>query len=343
MKKINAILALMLALGMLFCITGCGKEPQGSAKDAYDSLLLTGNKAGEGSNVNVYHSYEDFRSGIVDGLYDSDVEKVNFDDPESFGKFSEDYFGSHFLAVISVEDAKSGNIAIDRIEQGEDGTIRVYFVSSAPSDGAEAEPFSAVIGFDNEKYSTASMIEVYMDAKLQGSNFIDNHEIYNPALTPDDVKIVRGGYIEGSYLTACYDYSAFINLLSAAYGLDRNTALTVFGNGNYELVGDEYRVISQADIEALRGFDEAYFDTHFLVAVSISLTSGSMRTNLVDVVNEGGVIKIFLSTVRPGEVGTCDMVSDTVYIGLDRSVFSTDAQIEFYVNGAVMQSFFKEA
>ena len=343
MKKINAILALMLALGMLFCITGCGKEPQGSAKDAYDSLLLTGNKAGEGSNVNVYHSYEDFRSGIVDGLYDSDAEKVNFDDPESFGKFSEDYFGSHFLAVISVEDAKSGNIAIDRIEQGEDGTIRVYFVSSAPSDGAEAEPFSAVIGFDKEKYSTASMIEVYMDAKLQGSNFIDNHEIYNPALNPDDVKIVRGGYIEGSYLTACYDYSAFINLLSAAYGLDRNTALTVFGNGNYELVGDEYRVISQADIEALRGFDEAYFDTHFLVAVSISLTSGSMRTNLVDVVNEGGVIKIFLSTVRPGEVGTCDMVSDTVYIGLDRSVFSTDAQIEFYVNGAVMQSFFKEA
>ncbi|MDD7488519.1 MAG: hypothetical protein PUK25_02395, partial [Clostridiales bacterium] len=99
----------------------------------------------------------------------------------------------------------------------------------------------------------------------------------------------------------------------------------------------------QADIEALRGFDEAYFDTHFLVAVSISLTSGSMRTNLVDVVNEGGVIKIFLSTVRPGEVGTCDMVSDTVYIGLDRSVFSTDAQIEFYVNGAVMQSFYKEA
>ena len=126
MKKINAILALMLALGMLFCITGCGKEPQGSAKDTYDSLLLTGNKAGEGSNVNVYHSYEDFRSGIVDGLYDSDAEKVNFDDPESFGKFSEDYFGSHFLAVISVEDAKSGNIAIDRIEQGEDGTIRVY-------------------------------------------------------------------------------------------------------------------------------------------------------------------------------------------------------------------------
>ena len=343
MKKINAILALMLALGMLFCITGCGKEPQGSAKDAYDSLLLTGNKAGEGSNVNVYHSYEDFRSGIVDGLYDSDAEKVNFDDPESFGKFSEDYFGSHFLAVISVDEAKSGNIAIDRIEQGEDGTIRVYFVSSAPSDGAEAEPFSAVIGFDKEKYSTASMIEVYMDAKLQGSNFIDNHEIYNPALTPDDVKIVRGDYIEGSYLTTCYDYSAFINLLSAAYGLDRNTALTVFGNGNYELVGDEYRVISQADIEALRGFDEAYFDTHFLVAVSISLTSGSMRTNLVDVVNEGGVIKIFLSTVRPGEVGTCDMVSDTVYIGLDRSVFSTDAQIEFYVNGAVMQSFFKEA
>lgn len=344
MKKATVILALILALGMLFCAVGCEKENETDEPgDTYDSLLLTGDKAGESSNVTVYQSYEDFRSGIVDELYDSDAERIDFDDPEGFGRFSKDYFGSHFLAVVSTQDVLNGNAAIDRIEQDGDGTIRVYFVSDAASDDAKDGPFSAVIGFDKEKYSTASMIEVYMNAKLQGANLINNPEVYNPALTPDDVRIVRGDYIEGSYLNACYDYTAFINSLSAMYDLDPDTALTVFGSGSDGLAGDESRVVSQADIEALRGFDEAYFDTHFLVAVSVSLTSGSMRTNLVDVVDDNGVIKIFIRTARPGDVGTCDMVSDTVYIGLDRSVFSTDAEIEFYVNGAAMPGFNKES
>lgn len=131
---------------------------------------------------------------------------------------------------------------------------------------------------------------------------------HNNAITEADVQIIRGGYIEKSSIEIFTGYAEY--------------ARALFGML-------DPRVSSSTDDS--RFFTEEYFNTHFVLSVNVSLPSSAHRVTLRDVVVEDGVIRVYLNHISNG--GSCDMVSDRVLIGLDRSVFSENDAVEIFVNG----------
>ncbi len=84
--------------------------------------------------------------------------------------------------------------------------------------------------------------------------------------------------------------------------------------------------------EQLAKFDAKYFEQHFAIVINLKLTSGSARVSLGSMMQEDGVTKIYLTSFVPGDVGTCDMASAHILLGMDRAVFDPNAKIEVYLN-----------
>ena len=68
----------------------------------------------------------------------------------------------------------------------------------------------------------------------------------------------------------------------------------------------------------------------------MELNSGSTKVELVKVAVDGGVTRIYLSSYIPGDVGTCDMASAHVFIGLNKVKFDGYGKIEIYVNNVLV-------
>lgn len=110
---------------------------------------------------------------------------------------------------------------------------------------------------------------------------------------------------------------------------DEDSSLAVQGSVNAE----SHRV----NIEGLEKFnDEEYFKSYYVVAINLELTSGSARVKLEKVMVDGGVTRIYLSSGVSGGVGTDDMASAHVFIGLNRVKFDGYGKIEVYVNNMLM-------
>lgn len=80
-------------------------------------------------------------------------------------------------------------------------------------------------------------------------------------------------------------------------------------------------------------FDEEYFEEHFVLALRLTLTGGSVKAKLSNVVVDGDTTKICLTSVALGDVGTCDMVSVHVLIGLSVDKYDINNKTVVLMNG----------
>ena len=121
------------------------------------------------------------------------------------------------------------------------------------------------------------------------------------------------------------EYSAGIMQI---LNLDSSSSLAAPG----AVSGDDKRVN-----EGLGRFNnKEYFNNYYVVAFSMELNSGSTKVELVKVAVDGGVTRIYLSSYIPGDVGTCDMASAHVFIGLNKVKFDGYGKIEIYVNNVLV-------
>jgi hypothetical protein len=74
------------------------------------------------------------------------------------------------------------------------------------------------------------------------------------------------------------------------------------------------------DEEALKGYDEAFFEKSALVIVVETVGSGSVQLELESVRISDGVATVTLSRTMPGEVGTSDMATWMLWAEVDKNL-----------------------
>lgn len=80
-------------------------------------------------------------------------------------------------------------------------------------------------------------------------------------------------------------------------------------------------------------FDEEYFDEHFVLALRLTLSGGSVKAALSNIVSDGDSTKIYMTSVAYGDAGTCDMVSVHVLIGLSVEKYDINNKAVILMNG----------
>ena len=80
-------------------------------------------------------------------------------------------------------------------------------------------------------------------------------------------------------------------------------------------------------------FDEEYFDEHFVLTLRLTLSGGSVKAALSNIVSDGDSTKIYLTSVAYGDVGTTDMVSVHVLIGLSVDKYDINNKAVVHMNG----------
>lgn len=97
----------------------------------------------------------------------------------------------------------------------------------------------------------------------------------------------------------------------------------------------QYAAASDAAKNPVEFATEEYFETHYLVAFRMVLTSGSQKVKLENIKYDSGKVKIYLSCDIDGDVGTSDMASASVLIGIKKAEGITDTVLEIYVNDVI--------
>lgn len=80
-------------------------------------------------------------------------------------------------------------------------------------------------------------------------------------------------------------------------------------------------------------FDEEYFNEHFVLALRLTLSGGSVKAALSNIVLDEDLTKIYLTSVAHGDVGTCDMVFVHVLIGLRVDKYDINNKTAVLMNG----------
>lgn len=80
-------------------------------------------------------------------------------------------------------------------------------------------------------------------------------------------------------------------------------------------------------------FDEDYFDEHFVLALRLTLSGGSVKATLDNIVSADDSTKIYLTSIAYGDAGTCDMVSVHVLIGLSVEKYDINNKAIVLMNG----------
>lgn len=81
---------------------------------------------------------------------------------------------------------------------------------------------------------------------------------------------------------------------------------------------------------------EEYFETHYLVVFRMALTSGSQKVNFKNIEYGSDTVKIYLSCDIDGDVGTSDMASASVLIGVKKREGTANGIPEIYVNDVIL-------
>lgn len=87
------------------------------------------------------------------------------------------------------------------------------------------------------------------------------------------------------------------------------------------------------DEEALKGYDEAFFEKSALVIVVETVGSGSVRLDMESIRVSDGVASVTLSRTMPGEEGTDDMATWLLWAEVDK-----DLDFEWVLEGGSNQT-----
>jgi hypothetical protein len=87
------------------------------------------------------------------------------------------------------------------------------------------------------------------------------------------------------------------------------------------------------DEEALKGYDEAFFERSALVIVVETVGSGSVQLDIESIRLSDGTASVTLKRAMPGEVGTSDMATWLLWAEVDR-----DLDFEWVLEGGSKQS-----
>lgn len=86
------------------------------------------------------------------------------------------------------------------------------------------------------------------------------------------------------------------------------------------------------DISMLELFDEDYFSEHFVLTLDIQLPSGSAKVSVDKIMSDNDETKIYLSSVILSDLGTCDMVTAHIVLGLSKSDYDAQAKTSVFMN-----------
>ncbi len=137
--------------------------------------------------------------------------------------------------------------------------------------------------------------------------------------------------------------------------VEQDKFFAYYGGYDESLMSDELIVINDYDefkqfnmvdwlSQYAASFDETkdpelataeYFETHYLVAFRMALTSGSQKVKFENISYDSDTVKIYLSCGIEGDVGTSDMASVSVLIGVKKTEGITNVTPEIYVNDVI--------
>jgi len=90
--------------------------------------------------------------------------------------------------------------------------------------------------------------------------------------------------------------------------------------------------------DGLQGFDAAFFETHALVIVYETVTSGSVRLELEKITADGDVASVFIRRTMSGDVGTNDMATWLLWAEVEKNLaYSWEIANSSGLPGAVTQ------
>lgn len=255
--------------------------------------VITG-EYGEAPTIHFTESVRDLET-----LIEKQQERYDIREPfeEALTKYDETYFENHVLLVAVFEEG-SGSIghSVSDVTIDDEGMLRVYVNRHIPEIGtADMAGWHILVPVERGEVP-------YQDAKL----YVDHKE-------HDSVHIFRT------------DLFAFYDDVESVHAFDNLE--------DFRSYIDEVKNFYQLHIEGtffdhIRRYDEAFFDLHSLVVITLEEPSGSIRHVVKDYSVDDEVLTVSIERRIP-EVGTDDMANWHVLIELPNDQFDyKDVEIE---------------
>ena len=95
------------------------------------------------------------------------------------------------------------------------------------------------------------------------------------------------------------------------------TRITYTHNQNYVRYITSPAALDHYGIDALKQYDETFFEKKALVLVCETVTSGSLQVSIDQILQQDSQMTVVLSREMPGEVGTTDMATWLIWAEVD--------------------------